>query len=619
MEDNLSMPVRSRDLIFFYSHENCPARATALPVLAWLAEKKGIDYEGYFCVRPSVADIGDAMPFTGNRHDQQFHYLANFYKHIYFFVLTEDPAVQFERFLSGRGDATIVKHASPDLPAFYTEVFGLLDEPLPSEAVVFSSAVFSFPNESIELGDFRIAGESRLDTFCFPEVFHRGALALHYELPDGAFAELVRKGLRKAYLLFCPEEARARLAGLGLEAWVVDSLRPGDNYTTLTSRIAERWLDRAKGLALGNDPITLRWTAKYLRERILPIAAVRSLPEAVEVLGRLTKTVGNPVVWGSQIFNDGIISDASRHDIILSLAHDVEVGMTIKSAIRLPSRWLEDAQAPWEAEYSDEYLIEQRARGMIPVCLLHYASDIGHLPVLPRYLDLHSIDGFLSGIAFPAAWWEYAEDQLEQLYLSKEMGGVFPSVEPLLSSAGTGVATEAKGYLSREAYLENLRRARRIIAERAGEKHVPIGHYSYQDACPRYKHGSAEPQYDVLAEAGFEYAVTYKDEGQLPHIVHAESGFTVINQQNEHWTFDPLPDLRRWEKRLTDENRPGWILLGLDSPFWGMVPCYFGLASKGLTLAAVQETMSYAVSGGESGRLFPAKPHEVVRFASLPE
>ena len=38
------------DLIFFYSHENCPARATAMPVLAWLAEKKHVDYDGYFFV-----------------------------------------------------------------------------------------------------------------------------------------------------------------------------------------------------------------------------------------------------------------------------------------------------------------------------------------------------------------------------------------------------------------------------------------------------------------------------------------------------------------------------------------------------------------------------------------
>ena len=45
--------------------------------------------------------------------------------------------------------------------------------------------------------------------------------------------------------------------------------------------------------------------------------------------------------------------------------------------------------------------------------------------------------------------------------------------------------------------------------------------------------------------------------------------------------------------------------------------CYFGLASKGLDLTNVQKAMTYARNGGESGKLFLLKPHELVRFAKL--
>jgi hypothetical protein len=48
-----------------------------------------------------------------------------------------------------------------------------------------------------------------------------------------------------------------------------------------------------------------------------------------------------------------------------------------------------------------------------------------------------------------------------------------------------------------------------------------------------------------------------------------------------------------------------------------MVPCYFGLASKGLSLEKVQKAMIYAKNGGTSGRLFLAKPHEIARYAKL--
>lgn len=608
---------RKKDLVFFYSHENCPARATALPVLAWLAEQNGMDYDGYFCVKPSVADIGDALPFTGNKHDQQFQFVANFYDQIYLLALTGEDPIQFESFVRGRGHSTILKEPAARLVDFYFKIFQIMETQIPMVAVIFPAAKLPFPNEKIVLGDFVIPGESRLDTFCYPEIFFRQALGLFLELPDTEIQRLIAAGLEKIYLLYCPATARTRFEKLGLEVEMVDEIQPEDNYATLTARIVERWIEHGRGLALGNDPITLRWTPKYLRDRILPQSGLQSLPQAIEFLGKFTQKIGNNLVWGSQIFNDHIFADAAKHDIIFSLVHDIEVGITIREKIKLPNTWLQHAPAPWEAEFSDEFLSQQLVAGKIPVCFLHYASDLGHLPVLPRHLDLHSIDGIRDGIAFPASWWPFASEQLEQFYLSKEMGGVFPTLEPLISSAGLGVATEAKGYLSPEAYLHALQQARQIITEFAGQKHVPLGHYAFQDACPHYQHNTAEPDFDVLVAAGFDYAVTYKHEGDYPQIVFAKDNFIAINQQNIHWTFDPMPVLREWELKLVHEQHPGWILLGLDSPFWGMVPCYFGLASKGLSLADLQKTMTYARDGGDSGRLFLVKPHELARIARM--
>jgi hypothetical protein len=248
---------------------------------------------------------------------------------------------------------------------------------------------------------------------------------------------------------------------------------------------------------------------------------------------------------------------------------------------------------------------------------LHYAADLGHLPVLSRYLDLHSIKGIRDGIAFPSSWWDFSDDMLERFYLSHEHGGVFPSAEPLVCSAGTGVATEAAGYLSGKVLLENLIKAKEKFKKYVGESNVPVGYYSFQDACPSYIHQSGEPQYNVIEKAGFEYAITYKHENEFPRIVYESDKFIVLNQQTEHWSFDPMADLKKWEEELVNSNGKGWIILGLDSPFWGMVPCYFGLASKGLSLEKLQKAMIYAKNGGTSGRLFLVKPHEIVRYAKL--
>ncbi|MFW6120081.1 MAG: hypothetical protein ACOC80_04175 [Petrotogales bacterium] len=608
--------MRKRDLLLFYSHEKCPARATALPVIAWLSEKHNFDYEGYFSVKPSLADIGDYLPFTGNNHLEQFYYIASFYKNIHLFSLTEDDEIPFERFAL-KGEGKVIKYNSENLNNFYAELFDFFGERFPKKAVVFPTTEFSFPEERVEIGDFKISGESRIDTFVYPEIFFRRSLGLYYEMDNDKFYQLKNKGVSKLFLIACPENAKDRYVKLGFDVEIIDTLKPQDTYLSFTERISKRWLDKAKGLALGNDPITLRWTPKYLRDRILPIAAVGTLKKAVDALDELTKKLGNRYIWGSQVFDDTLITELSKRDIIFTLAHDIEVGFTIREKLSLPSVWLKRTKNPIKDEYSDKYLKEKIEKGDIPVCFLHYAADLGHLPVLPRYLDLHSIKGIRDGIAFPSSWWEFSEDNLERLYISHEHGGVFPTAEPLICSAGTGVATEAKGYLSEKALLENLLQSKKNIEKYVGEDNVPAGYYSFQDACPSYVHQSGEPQYNVIEKAGFEYAITYKCENEFPRIVYETERLIVLNQQTEHWSFNPMVDLKKWEETLVNSRKKGWIIIGLDSPFWGMVPCYFGLASKGLSLEKVQKAMVYAKNGGTSGRLFLAKPHEVVRYAKI--
>ncbi|OAA31544.1 hypothetical protein AT15_05575 [Kosmotoga arenicorallina S304] len=602
-------------LFFYYSHESNPARASFLPVMAWLCEERGIDYDAYFAVRPSLADIGDFLPFAGNRHEEQFYFLTNFYDKVKFFALSENDNIPFERFLAARGDQ-IFKRKSFEIVELYDELFTLADADFPDSAVVFPSKEFEIPDEEVELGDFRIEGKSRIDTFFYPDIFFRKALGINFEQSDSEFEKLRSRGVKKLFLACCPKQAVNRFSSLGFETEVIEYFDTSDTLLSLTGRICKRWIDLGKGIALGNDPITLRWTPKYLRERILPIASVNTLQGAVEVISELAEKTGNYNIWGSQVFDDGIIAEFSKKGIVLNLAHDVEIGITLRSEIKLPALWLKKAPSPTSEEITDSELIRHVDNGDVPVCFVHYAADIGHLPVLPRYLDLHTVKGIRDGIAFPANWWDYAGETLEQIYIPRDQGGIFPTSEPMVSSLGTGVGTEAEGYFPSEEYLKNLLKAREKIAEKVGEGNIPLGYYSFQDSCPKYKHNTAEPQFEIIREAGFEYAITYKSEGKYPEVIYEDQDFIVLNQQSEHWSFSPFEDLLRWERELSGVKK-SWIIIGLDSPFWGMVPCYFGVASKGLDLSLMRKTMLYASKGGKSGKLFIVKPHELVRYVKL--
>jgi hypothetical protein len=111
--------------------------------------------------------------------------------------------------------------------------------------------------------------------------------------------------------------------------------------------------------------------------------------------------------------------------------------------------------------------------------------------------------------------------------------------------------------------------------------------------------------------AGFQYCITYKEEGKSSQIVYEKDGFIAINQQNVHWTRDPLGDLKNSEHMVLNGGKLGWIIIGLDSPFWGFM--FYEMKSGKLLV----DTLDYIRKGGSSGRLFSATPHEIVRYAKI--
>ena len=299
---------------------------------------------------------------------------------------------------------------------------------------------------------------------------------------------------------------------------------------------------------------------------------------------------------------------------------DARMGTALQSHKALPVDWLRDARAPWEDEYSDVFLQEQAQNGGIPVCFLFYAADLGHLPVLHRILDLMLVEGLKCGLAFPSTWYDFQPELVEQLYIPADLGGVFPNVEPLMVSAGVAVATEAEGYLGASLLASFLREAKRSIARHVGERMVPIGYYSFQDANPWYKKQSGRPPFKTLEEVGFDYAITYKDEAKPARIVYESGKFMAINQQNEQWFWHSwetdvsfvLNKLKEQEKRVATEAPPhGWIIFAFDMPSYGLCPHYL----RGME--ALVRAMTYAATGGEQKKLFLAKPHEVIRYARI--
>lgn len=82
-----------------------------------------------------------------------------------------------------------------------------------------------------------------------------------------------------------------------------------------------------------------------------------------------------------------------------------------------------------------------------------------------------------------------------------------------------------------------------------------------------------------------------------------------------------------WEEK-TPADANDWIVMTYDAPFFGDSPLYMSWmeslkdgmfeSTRKLGMQSIMEAMQYVRNGGgQSGRLFMLKPHELVRYARL--
>ena len=90
---------------------------------------------------------------------------------------------------------------------------------------------------------------------------------------------------------------------------------------------------------------------------------------------------------------------------------------------------------------------------------------------------------------------------------------------------------------------------------------------------------------------------------------------------------NPIDVLKQWEQAYTKMECPGWIILPFDTPFFALTPNYLGDIddermrngfAKYAGMNYIHEAMQYVRrSGGETGKLFMLKPHELYRYTKL--
>ena len=609
-------------LLFFFCDETCTSVGAVAPTLSRLAREVGVDFEMYYCNRPDSWQ-GKVLPLVGHGHMESFYYLANFYEKILYCSISDRGSFQFRREVLAFGGEVISTRKNNETVNFYQDIYSYFNRTMPK-------TVFILPSQKENSRNYA--------SYCYPDILYNDALGVNENIWAESSVQFYDAGVDEVKSLYCDVE--------GAEAY--DSLLPEDDYASVTERIAKRHLSHARQIGFLDPGCIDRWLACFCRDDVVTVYEDVKWVKFMKNVAELADTIGNRNVVGSQnvyIEADGkvgclddVFTEMARYGLYGNIVGvNPRIGFTIQTKHRLPLDWLDDdtVPTPWDIEYSDEFLLEKLEKRATPVCFLMYAADLGHLPVLSHVINALCLDDMRAGIAFPASWYDYQPELLEQLYLPLEQGGVCPNIEPLISSGGVAVLPEAEGFISQELLSELLTKAKTHIAERIGERRVPRGYYPWQDASPYYRPNTGTPQFHVVAKTGFEYYVTYKDGGSRGGIAYEGNGMTAMTQQVPQWfpgAGNPMENLMKWESECA-ERREAWkndpttdafdyIMFGFDMPFLGLAPtCYSGTDKFPEASAAMHhivDAMQYVRrTGGKDGNLFLVKPHELYRYVKL--
>lgn len=637
-----------KKLLVFLSEYSRPQKNVIAATLAWIANEVGslfeLYYEAYSSGKhfsPTSIEDYFGSTVTSGFHHERFYFLNAQFEVDY--VIYGKPKM-FSSFLRS-SNANIISEAE-NLTKLYQEVFAYYDLPFPKEVVIVETTPFhskdvvrpspqlsrarslrkrtllNLYKKVFSRDEARFPNLIEISPYCYPEIFYRRALGIgttSFETNPPDFCRTF--DVEKVYSLFLASQKVDEMKGQGFDVEVIDKFQEMDNYWSITSRIARRWLKHCDGLAYCDPVLTSYWLSWLCRHNRLAVYEV-FMESVRNQLRDLVLVTENNILYGRHSC-DQDITELSKDDITFQIMDPNRPSFPVIE--ESDYRMCQPENSYYEFE-PDEKVLKSFANDRKILCtILFYCPDVRHADGLPYILELATLTNVKVGLGITAQWYKLVPEILEMINVPIENGGAFPNVEPLLCSTGMGVGVEADDFLKRETLCKHLNDARQIISEVAGAKSVPMGHYPFLDTIKEYPYSKSifgkthkvGPSFEAAMEAGFEYSISYASPGK-PKVIHKSKSFIAINHTNKHWfpcspfnVMSNLSEIKQIEIGLALKRKPGWIIVALDTPLW-LFPYYRWEKSSKLFNFA-----SYILRGGVTGKLTNTTPHVISRYARI--
>jgi hypothetical protein len=434
---------RPRLLLFTARYQYRPKNAVAA-TLAWVAEDRGSAFDVYYDAIRAGRHYGGGAPgrfglmrgddpelglltgglMTGARHLEALAAaLLRFEPTV---VCAGDVA--FANTLAALAEdagATVVRSEEGDIVGLYDAIFGAWGQ--------------SWPETAVMLDAVPSAGLEGIDAYCWPEIFHRRALGVELSARPEELASLREHGVGR--ILACGLSARRRseLASMGFQVDDLGLAEPGDDYARVTARLAGRWRERRGGWMIGDPVLASSWLPAACRERR---AVVYGVPQSrvIDLLKDEIAANVRPEVLGRQ-FEDADFFALSRLGQSFQLVDPARP--PLPSILTLPSRWSPRTPPPDAGDPSDETLLAYAREGRVLTSLVFWTGMIRETENLYALTDLIALTGLRAGLVLTVQSLAYRPSPLDLLAVPRDQGGVFPLVEVLMGSCGTGAAIES--------------------------------------------------------------------------------------------------------------------------------------------------------------------------------
>ncbi len=458
-----------RKLLLYISRLNYSGNVLIAATLAWLSKSKGYLFDNYYDsyhqgihfpggdTRNLDTGLLTGGTVCGDRHFEEFYFML----HNFDVSIVSTGESIFSKSIKNL-NIPVVAH-SDKIADLYRSTFSAMGVSLPSNIVMVGA---DFGKELLGV-----------EAYLYPEIYHRQAIGVPDTISDEDLAGLYQEG-GKIFCFFVNDNIAGKLLDKGYDIEVVDRLMAGDDYLSITERIARRWGRTVKGWILGDPVLVAHWLPAACEDDLISVYSVPQ-EKIVLKLGHLISSKGK-VVYGRQ-YSDRDFFELSRLNQCLQVI----------DPCRPPFQSVRHADYSWELdgskdgfytnEYSDDELREFAAERKILISLMFWSGMIREIENFHNLMDLIAMTRLKCGMVVTAQSYEYMmHAPFELLTAPLDHGGVYPLVEPVMGSCGIGVGIES--HMTKARLQEDLKEGiSRISKKVVNADYLPRGWWGTMD------------------------------------------------------------------------------------------------------------------------------------------